>query len=165
MEDDDFPEELRESVKRLEAGLNDIETGFSGLVKKNREEFYQDLEPIARAKLDLVSLYNINSLFWILLKTLGHNPQVSDITNELKRVQDAIKRCKLIEDRAKRNKVDQGAAKRMIASGLWKPGDEKIKDKEPSQDELSEDRELQNKLREYDESANPPKKKIRQSDV
>ena len=41
MEEDDFPVELRESLKRLEAGLSDIETGFSGLVQKNREEFYQ----------------------------------------------------------------------------------------------------------------------------
>jgi len=29
-----------------------------------------------RAKIDIVSLYSINSLVWMLLKTLGHNPQV-----------------------------------------------------------------------------------------
>jgi len=165
MEDDDFPEELRESVKRLEAGLNDLESGFSGLVKQNRDEFYQDLEPISKAKLDLVSLYNINSLFWILLKTLGHNPQVSDITNELKRVRTAIQRCKEIEDRAKRGRVNQGAARRMVASGLWEPGQDKIKDKDTPQEESNENRELQKKLRDCDESANPPKKKIRQCDV
>lgn len=30
----------------------------------------------SRAKIDIVSLYSINSLFWMLMKTLGHNPQV-----------------------------------------------------------------------------------------
>ena len=54
---------------------------------------------------------------------------MSDITSELKRVQEAIKRCKSVDDHAKRGRVDQGAAKRMIASGLWKPGDDKIKNK------------------------------------
>ena len=54
---------------------------------------------------------------------------MSDITSELKRVQEAIKRCKSVEDHAKRGRVDQGAAKRMITSGLWKPGDDKIKNK------------------------------------
>ena len=41
MEDEDFPEELRDSVKKLEVGLIDLENGFSGLIKQNREEFYQ----------------------------------------------------------------------------------------------------------------------------
>ena len=41
MEDEDFPEELRDAVKKLEVGLIDLENGFSGLIKQNREEFYQ----------------------------------------------------------------------------------------------------------------------------
>ena len=41
MEDEDFPEELRDTVKKLEAGLLDLENGFSGLIKQNREEFYK----------------------------------------------------------------------------------------------------------------------------
>ena len=40
-----------------------------------------------------------------------------------------IVRCKEIQDREKRGRVDQGAAKRMITSGLWKPGDEKIRER------------------------------------
>jgi exosome complex protein LRP1 len=165
MEDDDFPEELRESVKKLEAGLGDLEAGFSGLIKQNREEFYQDLDPLARAKLDLVSLYNVNSLFWILIKTLGHNPQVSDVKNELLRVRSVIARCKEVEDKAKRNRVDQSAARRMVASGLWKPGDDKIKSKDSSQEEQPTNSKLQKKMRDFEESAAPAKKKIRQCDV
>ena len=40
-----------------------------------------------------------------------------------------VLRCKEIQDREKRGRVDQGAAKRMITSGLWKPGDEKIRER------------------------------------
>ena len=36
-------------------------------------------------------------------------------------------RCKEIQDREKRGRVNQGAAKRMVTSGLWKPGEEKIR--------------------------------------
>ena len=44
MEDEDFPEELRDTVKKLEAGLTDLEDGFSGLLKQNRTEFYQGFD-------------------------------------------------------------------------------------------------------------------------
>jgi len=167
MEDEDFPEELRDTVKKLEAGLLDLENGFSGLIKQNREEFYKELDPLSRAKLDLVSLYNINSLVWILIKTLGHNPQVSDVTKELMRVRQVIARCKVIEDKAKRNRVDQGAARRMVASGLWKPGEEKLKSKDTSNEEEQNgsSNELKKKRQEFEDSATPLKKKVRQCDV
>ena len=38
-----------------------------------------------------------------------------------------MSRCKEIQDRQKRGRVDQNAAKRMVTSGLWKPGEEKIR--------------------------------------
>merc|ERR1712130_713088 len=155
--DEDFPEELRETVKRLEAGLEGLQEGFSPLVQQNRSDFYQDLDALTRAKLDLVSLYSINSLFWILIKTLGHNPQASDVKTELGRVRTAIARCKEIEDRAKRPRVEQDAAKRMVTSGLWQPGEDKIRSESAN--------ESRKHLQEFESAANPAKKRIRQYDV
>ena len=39
--DEDFPEELRETVKKMEAGLQDLQQGFDPLLQKNRSDFYQ----------------------------------------------------------------------------------------------------------------------------
>jgi len=157
MDDEDFPEELIETVKKFDLGLENLENGFEGLLKENRAELFENMDPLTRAKVDIVSLYSINSLFWMLLKTLGHNPQASDVKAELGRVRSVISRCKEIQDREKRGRVNQGAAKRMVTSGLWKPGEEKIRDSEDTEDAA--------KSHEMREAANPPRKKIRQCDV
>jgi hypothetical protein len=39
----------------------------------------------------------------------------------------AVFRCKEIQDREKRGRVDQEAAKRLVSSGLWQPGQEKLR--------------------------------------
>merc|ERR1719374_334565 len=151
--DEDFPEELLDTVRNLEKGIDNLGKGFEELLKKNRIEFYENLDPLTRAKIDIVSLYSINSMFWMLMKTLGHNPQASDVKAELGRVRSAITRCKEIQDREKRGKVNQDAARRMVTSGLWKPGEEKIRP-ETSKEDLARTAEMQ-------EAANPPRKKIR----
>merc|ERR1719442_243908 len=101
---EDFPEELSETVKNFHGSLGDLKT-----------------------KMDLVSAYAINSLFWMLLKTMGENPGAADVKKELDRVKEAMMRCKEIQERAKRGRVDQGAAKRLVSSGLWEPGKAKIR--------------------------------------
>ncbi|XP_023340435.1 nuclear nucleic acid-binding protein C1D [Eurytemora carolleeae] len=153
--DEDFPEELLDTVRRFNSSLGSLEDGFKDLLSLNRTEMFQNLDPITRAKIDIVSLYSINSLVWMLLKTLGHNPQTSDVKTELGRVRSAISRCKEIQDREKRGRVDQGAAKRMITSGLWNPGEQKLG---------SEDVDAET-MKEMAKSADPPRKKIRQYDV
>eukprot|EP00088_Acartia_fossae_P007137 TRINITY_DN13321_c0_g1_i1.p1 TRINITY_DN13321_c0_g1~~TRINITY_DN13321_c0_g1_i1.p1 ORF type:complete len:164 (+),score=43.66 TRINITY_DN13321_c0_g1_i1:49-540(+) len=157
--DEDFPQELVDVVKKLNISLDNLDEGFADLLSHNRTEMYESMDPLTRAKVDIVSLYSINSLFWMLLKTLGHNPQASDMKAELGRVQGAIKRCKEIQDREKRGKVDQQAAKRMITSGLWNPGEEKIR----SENEMSG--EERKRIQEINAAATPPKKKIKQFDV
>ena len=57
----------------------------------------------------------------------GDNPAEAGVKTELDRVKEAMMRCKDIQDKAKRQRVDQGAAKRLVTSGLWKPGEEKIR--------------------------------------
>merc|ERR1712080_661359 len=62
----------------------------------------EQLDPMGRATMDLMSAYAINSLFWMLLKTMGVNPAESGVKQELGRVQEAMKRCKEIKDREER---------------------------------------------------------------
>jgi len=167
MSSDNFPEELTDKVANLHGSLTEVKTKLEVLVNHPKEQLYEKLDPMGRAKLDLVSAYAVNSLFWMLLRTQGENPQATDVKNELDRVKAAMMRCKEIQDKAKRAKVDQKAAKRMVASGLWNPGEAKHK----GQDGTEEENQSGVPSRpvplggqeggEYD----PPKKKIRQFDV
>ena len=51
------------------------------------------------------------------------------------RVREAMGRVKQIQDRAKRPRADQEAAKRMVASGLWNPGEAKPMHGDDTEDE------------------------------
>ena len=152
MEEADFPEELLDVVKNFHGSITDLKSQLELMTSQPRTDLYEKLDPMGRATMDLMSAYAINSLFWMLLKTMGVNPAESNVKQELGRVQEAMKRCKEIKDREKRGRVDQGAAKRLVTSGLWEPGQPKI-GSEPKQTD-------ENKI-----DYAPPRKKIKQFDV
>lgn len=152
---EDFPEELSDIVKNFHGSLGDLKTKLDLMLSQPRSELYDKLDPMGRAKLDLVSAYAINSLFWMLLKTMGENPGAEDVKKELDRVKEAMMRCKEIQDRAKRGRVNQGAAKRLVTSGLWEPGKAKIRPVAGDGTETGRGQEVQD----------PPRKKIKQFDV
>jgi len=152
---EDFPEELTDTVKNFHGSLGDLKSKMDLMLSQPRTELYDKLDSMGKAKMDLVSAYAINSLFWMLLKTMGENPGAADVKKELDRVKEAMMRCKEIQDRAKRGRVNQGAAKRLVASGLWEPGQAKIRP--VAGDGSEEGRE--------EERPDPPRKKIKQFEV
>ena len=127
MDESDFPEEMVEVVKNFHASTTSLQSQLGLMTSQPRAELYEQLDPMGRATMDLLSAYAINSLFWMLLKTMGVNPAESGVKQELGRVQEAMKRCKEIKEREKRGKVDQGAAARLVTSGLWEPGQAKLR--------------------------------------
>ena len=149
MEGADFPEELHDVVKNFHGSVSDLQTQLKLMTSHPRPELQERLDPMGRASMDLMSAYTINSLFWMLLKTMGVNPSETNVKQELDRVKEAMKRCKEIKDKEKRGKVDQGAARRLVTSGLWEPGQAKIRGGEE----------------EGEEDYTPPRKKIKQFDV
>ena len=66
---EDFPEELTDTVKNFHGSLTELKSQLEVQMDRPREELYTSLEPLARAKMDLVSAYAINSLMCMLLKT------------------------------------------------------------------------------------------------
>ena len=128
---EDFPEELTDTVKNFHGSVTELKAQLDLLLETPKEELCGELDPLERAKVDLISVYAINSIFWMLLKTQGENPAEAGVKKELDRVKEAMMRCKEIQDKAKRGRVDQGAAKRLVTSGLWNPGEEKIREKRP----------------------------------
>eukprot|EP00092_Neocalanus_flemingeri_P003354 GFUD01003592.1.p1 GENE.GFUD01003592.1~~GFUD01003592.1.p1 ORF type:complete len:156 (+),score=66.06 GFUD01003592.1:457-924(+) len=153
-ESEEFPEELSDTVKNFHGSLGDLKTKLDLMLSQPRTDLYDKLDPMGKAKMDLVSAYAINSLFWMLLKTMGENPGAADVKKELDRVKEAMMRCKEIQDRAKRGRVDQGAAKRLVSSGLWEPGKSKIRPVAGDGSEVG-----------HGDEQELPRKKIKQFDV
>jgi len=123
---EDFPEELAEPVRALHSSLAELRGQLEAGQARPREELVEGMDPLDRAKVDLVSAYAINSLVWMLLKTQGSSPAEAGVKGELDRVKAAMVRCKELQDKARRGRVDQAAAQRLVTSGLWRPGEEKL---------------------------------------
>ena len=158
MDGGDFPEELHDVVKNFHGSVSDLQTQLRLMTSESRLELHERLDPMGRATMDLMSAYALNSLYWMLLKTMGVNPAESEVKTELGRVQEAMKRLKEVKDREKRGRLDQGAAKRLVTSGLWEPGQPKIGAVKTASNNTSSSSDL---CVDYA----PPRKKIKQFDV
>ena len=123
----DFPVELIDIVKNFQGNLGDLEEVLRPFLKVSRTDLHDNkgLTALEKAELDCLSAFAFNSLVWMWLRTKGLNPKETEVKSELDRVKKSMLKLKEIQDKDKRNKVDQGAAKRLVASGLWKPGEAK----------------------------------------
>ncbi|KAB0403405.1 hypothetical protein E2I00_003268, partial [Balaenoptera physalus] len=72
-------------------------------------------------KVDLVSTYTLNSVFWVYLATQGINPKEHPVKQELERIRLYMNRVKEITDKKKAGKLDRGAASRFVKNALWEP--------------------------------------------
>ncbi|XP_021245642.1 nuclear nucleic acid-binding protein C1D isoform X2 [Numida meleagris] len=82
------------------------------------------LEPLEQAKLDLVSAYTLNSMFWVYLATQGINPKEHPVKQELERIRTYMNKVKEIADKKKASKLDKGAASRFVRNALWEANPE-----------------------------------------
>lgn len=87
-------------------------------------DLYSKLTTEQRVKYDLFLSYSLSSLYWIYLRTQGHDPSTHNIKFELDRIKDSMTKSKQIHDRRTiMPRIDQNVAKRFIRSGLWDPKD------------------------------------------
>ena len=75
--------------------------------------------PLDMAKLDLVSAYSINSLFWMYLITQGVNPRKHEIKSELLRIKSYMDKINTIEDQKNAPKIVKDAAKRFVRNAMF----------------------------------------------
>jgi len=112
-----LPKEIEEKCKLFSDQIQEIENQLEtviGLGQADRKE----LNPLDRAKIDLVSLYSINALSWLYHTVNGANPKDGQLPGELKRIQTSMMKAKDIEDKKHRIGVDSEAAKRVVKHEL-----------------------------------------------
>uniref|UniRef100_A0A3P9MUG7 Nuclear nucleic acid-binding protein C1D n=1 Tax=Poecilia reticulata TaxID=8081 RepID=A0A3P9MUG7_POERE len=124
---EDYPQEIDEQLTTFDSSVNAVKTMLEKLMSMSRNDLLQKLDPLEQAKLDLMSVYTLNSLFWMYLVTKGINPREHGIKQELERIRTYMNRVKEITDKKKAARLDKGAASRFLRNALFDPDDKELK--------------------------------------
>uniref|UniRef100_A0A8C7XT40 Nuclear nucleic acid-binding protein C1D n=1 Tax=Oryzias sinensis TaxID=183150 RepID=A0A8C7XT40_9TELE len=114
--EEEYPYEIDEQLRSFDSSVTAVKTMLDKLMSMSRNELLVKLDPLDQAKLDLMSAYTLNSLFWVYLVTRGINPREHGIKQELERIRAYMNRVKEITDKKKAARLDKGAASRFIRS-------------------------------------------------
>ncbi|KAM9562327.1 nuclear nucleic acid-binding protein C1D isoform 1-T1 [Guaruba guarouba] len=123
---EEYPTEIHDYLATFEQCLGSVEEMLKAMMLVSRSDL-QKLEPLEQAKLDLVSVYTLNSLFWVYLTIQGVNPKEHPVKQELERVKTYMNKVKEIAEKKKASKLDKGAASRFVRNALWEPSTENEK--------------------------------------
>ncbi|XP_029925712.1 nuclear nucleic acid-binding protein C1D isoform X2 [Myripristis murdjan] len=115
---EDYPLEIKEYLTGFESSVSSVKTMLQTLMSISRNDL-EKLDPLEQAKLDLMSAYTLNSLFWMYLVTQGVNPREHGIKQELERIRTYMNRVKEITDKKKAARLDKGAAARFVRNALY----------------------------------------------
>nr|XP_012605636.1 nuclear nucleic acid-binding protein C1D isoform X2 [Microcebus murinus] len=118
---EDYPVEIHEYLSTFENSIGAVDEMLKTMMSVSRNELLQKLDPLEQAKVDLVSAYTLNSMFWVYLATQGVNPKEHPVKQELERIRVYMNRVKEITDKKKAGKLDKGAAARFVKNALWEP--------------------------------------------
>ncbi|XP_048061452.1 nuclear nucleic acid-binding protein C1D [Chanodichthys erythropterus] len=125
---EDYPTEIEENLNDFDSSVGSVQNMVQTLVSVSRSDHLLKLDPLDQAKLDLMSAYALNSMFWMYLVTQGVNPKDHAIKQELERIRTYMNKVKEITDRRKAARLDKGAASRFVRNALWDAEDKKRKD-------------------------------------
>jgi len=128
-----FPSEIQDKANGFDEALAKIENTIEPLHNTPLNEIHNDINSLDKAKLDLVGVYAINSLFWMYLNVNGENPKSHGIKTELQRIQQYMGRIKELEEKNKKSSIDKDAAKRFIRASLWQQAQQKKTPDRPAQ--------------------------------
>nr|XP_057914640.1 nuclear nucleic acid-binding protein C1D [Doryrhamphus excisus]XP_057914641.1 nuclear nucleic acid-binding protein C1D [Doryrhamphus excisus] len=126
---DDYPNEIDEQLKGFDSSVSAVKTMLDKLMSVPRNDQQQKLDPLDQAKLDLMSVYTLNSLYWMYLVTQGVNPRDHGVKQELERIRKYMNRVKEITDKKKAARLDKGAAGRFLRHALADPKERESKKK------------------------------------
>ncbi|XP_040906430.1 nuclear nucleic acid-binding protein C1D [Toxotes jaculatrix] len=121
MRTEDYPHEIDEQLTSFDSSVSSIKAMLEKLMSMPRNDLVEKLDPLDQAKLDLMSAYTLNSLFWMYLVTQGVNPREHGIKQELERIRTYMNKVKEITDKKKAARLDKGAAARFVRNALYDP--------------------------------------------
>uniref|UniRef100_A0A8C6XVT8 Nuclear nucleic acid-binding protein C1D n=1 Tax=Naja naja TaxID=35670 RepID=A0A8C6XVT8_NAJNA len=81
--EEDYPTEIHDYLLAFETAVGSVDTMLKTMMSISRSEILQKLDPLEQAKIDLVTAYTLNSMFWVYLATQGINPKEHPVKQEL----------------------------------------------------------------------------------
>ncbi|XP_017317347.1 nuclear nucleic acid-binding protein C1D isoform X2 [Ictalurus punctatus] len=124
---EDYPSEIAEYLTGFVSSVSSVQNVIQTLMSVSKGDSLK-LGTLEQAKLDLMSVYALNSLFWMYLVTQGVNPKDHGIKQELERIRTNMNRIKEITDKKQAACLDKDAASRFVRNALWVGKDTKPKD-------------------------------------
>ncbi|KAI7805538.1 nuclear nucleic acid-binding protein C1D [Triplophysa rosa] len=125
---EDYPTEIEENLNEFDSSVTSVQNMVQSLISAPRSNHLVKLNPLDQAKLDLMSVYALNSMFWMYLVTQGVNPKDHGIKQELERIRTCMNKVKEIADKKKAARLNTDAASRFVRNALWDAEDKKGKD-------------------------------------
>eukprot|EP00735_Rhodelphis_limneticus_P010460 TRINITY_DN3201_c0_g1::TRINITY_DN3201_c0_g1_i1::g.3637::m.3637 TRINITY_DN3201_c0_g1::TRINITY_DN3201_c0_g1_i1::g.3637 ORF type:complete len:208 (+),score=11.12,sp/Q32PE4/C1D_BOVIN/39.42/2e-25,Sas10_Utp3/PF04000.10/6.4e-15,Fungal_trans_2/PF11951.3/0.0038,SR-25/PF10500.4/1.3 TRINITY_DN3201_c0_g1_i1:73-624(+) len=118
---DVLPEELSTSLSNVEHAIASLDEHLEPFFSMPLSEIVSSLGTHDGAKLNLVLAYAVNTMFFLLLRTQGLNPNDHPVKQELERIKTYMKRLQETESNTKEkegNKINIPVASRFIAGSL-----------------------------------------------
>ncbi|ORX36778.1 hypothetical protein BD324DRAFT_681543 [Kockovaella imperatae] len=112
-----------ESIAGLLKTLPELEQAFEAVLSRpSWTETVDQMNPLDRAKLDILMAYAINDLVWMYLKVKGVDPASHDVSTELDRIKTYYGKIRAAEEPKAQpsRKIDVPAANRFISSAIPK---------------------------------------------
>ena len=103
----EFPVELKNACKKFDYSMHEVERCLAPILKNDRSKLIRNLSFFDSAKLDLVSLYAMNSFFWAFLVLKGINPKTHPIKEELQRIQACMAKVEEIKNTCDLKPIDE----------------------------------------------------------
>ena len=114
----DFPSEMKGPMKEMQDLLSLVRTKLTPLMEDNPV----DLSPLETARLDLTSVYAINSLYWVYLTLKGENPKDHHVMRELNRLKAYMTRLKQLQTKETMPcSQNKDVVSRIIRNALFDP--------------------------------------------
>ncbi|XP_042215013.1 nuclear nucleic acid-binding protein C1D-like [Homarus americanus] len=118
---EDFPYGMAPKMLNMLQVVDKIEKDLTPLISRPYYEVLNKLPPLDRAKIGMMEIYTINSLFWVLMRTSGEDIDLTlreDSKVEMNRLKETQARIGEVEARAHRQRLDTEVASRFIRHGL-----------------------------------------------
>ncbi|XP_060781506.1 nuclear nucleic acid-binding protein C1D [Neoarius graeffei] len=125
---EDYPAEIAGYLTDFLTSVSSVQNVIQTLMSVSKGVCLK-LTPLEQAKLDLMSAYALNSLFWMYLVTQGVNPKDHGIKQELERIRTYMNRIKEMTQKKPTARLAKDAASRFVRNALWDGDDAKTKNR------------------------------------
>ncbi|GMT04345.1 hypothetical protein PENTCL1PPCAC_26519, partial [Pristionchus entomophagus] len=114
-----IPPEVIAKLKTFNDALTALEDALEPHLKSNYEE-HIDRDPTELARIDVMSLFSVNSLAWSLLALKGQDPRKNEsLQAELDRTKTYAGRLQTEESRREQAGVNEKVAKALVRNALF----------------------------------------------